>query len=111
MCLIVISTGRAVCDTTAMLGIARFFEHILGSADFGVAKPDPRIFHEASARLGIAPGRMLDVGDSHHADYLGGGAAGLQVLLIDGKATADSSGRSIQSLSDVVSLMDSRYGR
>jgi HAD superfamily hydrolase (TIGR01549 family) len=90
------------------LGIARFFDHIIGSADFGVAKPDSRIFREASRRLGIAPSRILHVGDSHDADYFGGEGAGFQVLLIDRASRTSPPLRSIPSLSQIVGLVAPR---
>jgi HAD superfamily hydrolase (TIGR01549 family) len=66
----------------AELGLASHVEHVLGSADVGVAKPDPAIFQEACARMGMRPERVLHVGDSLSEDYRGGEAAGLQVILL-----------------------------
>jgi len=49
----------------------------------GYAKPDPRIFGDAIAALGIAPGRIAYVGDSYVNDVGGAQAAGLVPLLYD----------------------------
>ena len=49
----------------------------------GYAKPDPRIFGDAIAALGIAPERIAYVGDSYVNDVGGAHAAGLVPLLYD----------------------------
>lgn len=49
----------------------------------GYAKPDPRIFGEAIAALGLPPERVAYVGDSFVNDVGGARAAGLVPLLYD----------------------------
>ena len=56
------------------LGIAPLFDAVVTSAEAGAAKPDPRIFGMALARLGVAPARALHIGDSD-ADREGASAA------------------------------------
>ena len=58
------------------LGVARLFEAVVTSAEAGAAKPDPRIFDVALARLGTEPGRALHIGDDD-VDREGALAAGL----------------------------------
>jgi putative hydrolase of the HAD superfamily len=58
------------------LGIAARFDVVLPSAEAGVEKPDPGIFHAALARLGVDPGRALHIGDEE-VDEAGARAAGL----------------------------------
>jgi HAD superfamily hydrolase (TIGR01509 family) len=58
------------------LGLARFFEAVVTSADAGVAKPDPAIFRKALERLGVEPARALHVGDER-IDEEGALAAGM----------------------------------
>lgn len=64
------------------LGLADAFDHVLASAELGVAKPDAAIFTEACDRLGAAPARVLHVGDTRLDDYEGGREAGLQTILL-----------------------------
>lgn len=71
------------------LGLADHFATILCSAEVGAAKPDQRIFAEASARLGVDPARILHVGDSLIDDYAGAGTAGLRAVLTDRERSAD----------------------
>ena len=65
------------------LGLSQYFDHVLGSADLGVAKPDGRIFADACSRFGVPADRVLHVGDTLADDYLGGEASGLLAVLLD----------------------------
>ena len=91
------------------LGIADFCDHVLSSADLGMAKPDEHIFLEACARLGVPPQRTLHVGDTYVDDYVGGGAAGLQVALLDRAGDTDQKAvRAIRSLTELSGLVTGR---
>jgi putative hydrolase of the HAD superfamily len=57
-------------------GLARFLSAVVSSAEVGAEKPDPRVFTEALARLGVAPERALHVGDEP-GDVEGARNAGL----------------------------------
>jgi len=65
------------------LGLARYFEFVISSADVGLHKPDPRIFKLACDRLDVAPSEAAHVGDHHYADVLGASSAGIRPVLID----------------------------
>ena len=67
----------------AELGLTEHFDHILGSADLGVAKPDGRIFADACSRLRVPADRVLHVGDTLADDYVGAEASGLLAVLVD----------------------------
>ncbi|MER7706744.1 HAD-IA family hydrolase [Kitasatospora sp. NPDC097605] len=45
------------------LGIGRFFEAYAISAELGCTKPDPRMYHHASAALGLPPAQCLFIDD------------------------------------------------
>jgi putative hydrolase of the HAD superfamily len=62
------------------LGLARFFDAIVYSADAGVEKPDPRIFASALERLDVAPEAALHVGDGRLEDMEGAAALGIRAL-------------------------------
>lgn len=67
----------------ARLELTPYFSSFIISWEIGATKPDPRLFHQAAAELGVAPGALLHVGDSHAKDVLGAeqaGAMGRQVL-------------------------------
>ena len=65
------------------IGIHRHFAHHICARDSGVAKPDPRIFLAAAERLGVAPDRILHVGDDPEMDVVGARDAGLRTAWIN----------------------------
>ncbi len=58
------------------------FETIVVSSEIGHAKPQPEIFAEASARLGLPPQRIMHIGDSAEADLRGARDAGFHAVQI-----------------------------
>ena len=60
------------------IGIGELFAFQLGAREFGAAKPDPRIFHAACARLGVQHSLVLHVGDPVEMDVAGAMRAGLR---------------------------------
>ncbi|MFP5406561.1 MAG: HAD family hydrolase [Gammaproteobacteria bacterium] len=72
--LIVVSNGNADVDR---VGIGRFFAARVHAHELGFAKPDPRIFLEACARVGVEPAAVLHVGDDLDLDVRGARQAGL----------------------------------
>ena len=65
------------------LGLARFLDTVVSSADVGLHKPDPRIFELACERLGVTPAESAHIGDHHYADVLGARSVGMLPVLID----------------------------
>lgn len=66
------------------VGLAAWFRGgFIGAREFGVAKPDPRIFLAACERLGCAPGEVLHVGDDPLLDVAGAQSAGLHAGWIE----------------------------
>lgn len=59
------------------------FSVTVSSAEFGVMKPDPRIFEEALTRMGVRATEAVMVGDSLSHDVLGARAAGMHGVLLD----------------------------
>jgi putative hydrolase of the HAD superfamily len=76
---------------------------VVDSATAGAPKPDPRIFREALARLGVESSRALHVGDTPDADGEGARAAGIDVRLIERNGSGGES--AIRSLTDVLELV------
>ena len=65
------------------LGLARHLDFIIDSSQVGVEKPDPRIFHIALERAGLAAAEAVYVGDLYSIDVVGARAAGLSAILMD----------------------------
>ena len=86
-------------------GLASYGVPVFASSALTAAKPDPRAFHEACARLGVAPQECVMVGDSLRHDVQGARAAGLTGVLIDrvGRYRADEVAgvHQIKSLADL----------
>jgi putative hydrolase of the HAD superfamily len=73
--LVSLSNGNA---DLARVGLAPFFVGGVAALSFGVAKPDPRIFHAAAEVAGVQPHEVLHVGDDVLLDVLGARNAGMQ---------------------------------
>ncbi|MCA9700699.1 MAG: HAD-IA family hydrolase [Myxococcales bacterium] len=63
---------------------------LLVSAEEGLEKPEPALFHRACARLGVEPNAALHVGNDPGDDLAGARAAGCPALLL-GPARIDAS--------------------
>jgi putative hydrolase of the HAD superfamily len=84
------------------LGLASRFATVAVSAIEETGKPHPEIFHRACARLTVAPGEALHVGDSVREDYEGAKAAGLSALLLDREGRYPDAADRIASLDGVL---------
>jgi FMN hydrolase / 5-amino-6-(5-phospho-D-ribitylamino)uracil phosphatase len=65
------------------IGLHVHFAHHVCARDFGVAKPDARIFLSAAERLGVAPDQILHIGDDPELDVAGARDAGLRTAWIN----------------------------
>lgn len=75
--LLALSNGNAdIRRTTA----APWFRGAISAREFGIGKPDARIFHEACRRLDCRPAEVLHVGDDLALDALAARAAGMQAM-------------------------------
>ncbi len=59
------------------VGLTPHFDVVLDSHEWGVEKPDPRLFHLALAESGADAQTTVHVGDFFHIDVTGARAAGL----------------------------------
>jgi putative hydrolase of the HAD superfamily len=78
--LVAVTNGNA--DLQRM-GLAGFFRACFCAHDFGVGKPDPRIFHAAAAAVDVLPQHMLHIGDDATLDALGALDAGMQAAWLN----------------------------
>jgi len=66
------------------LDLTRWFDALLDSHEWGVEKPDPRLFQLAAGHAGADPARTVHVGDLYHVDIVGARRAGLhEAVLFD----------------------------
>ncbi len=78
--LVALSNGNA---DVHRVGLGSYFRAAVSAQAFGVAKPDPRIFHEAAARVGVAASAVLHIGDDAALDIQGAREAGMQCVWIN----------------------------
>lgn len=80
---------------------------VTDSGVLGVTKPDPKMFLTSADALGLAPERILHVGDAYTYDVVGALNAGMQAVLFDPYGVrADVDCPKIATLAEVVDLAD-----
>jgi putative hydrolase of the HAD superfamily len=90
-------------DVLERTGLRPLVDAVVISAELGVAKPDPAIFHAALERLGATADGALHVGDSLEHDVAGARAAGLDAVLVARNgAQAPQGVRAVRSLAELV---------
>jgi putative hydrolase of the HAD superfamily len=78
--LVALSNGNADLQR---IGLERFFRASVSAREFGVGKPDPRIFHAAAGAVETQPEDMLHIGDDATLDALGALNAGMQAAWLN----------------------------
>jgi FMN hydrolase / 5-amino-6-(5-phospho-D-ribitylamino)uracil phosphatase len=78
--LVTISNGNADIER---VGLGAYFRAAISAREFGVGKPDPRIFHAAAGAVELKPEDILHVGDDATLDALGALNAGMQAAWIN----------------------------
>jgi REG-2-like HAD superfamily hydrolase len=68
-------------STLEALGVLGWVDAAIISAEVGVEKPHPGIFHRACERVGVSPASALHVGDDANNDLRGAQKAGCSALL------------------------------
>ena len=80
--------GPDVQSLVDQAGLRGFFDVILVSAELGIRKPNPLIFHRALQFWGVSPQQAAMVGDTLAADILGAHNAGIYSIWITRRANA-----------------------
>jgi len=78
--LVAVSNGNA---DIRRIGIDGYFRASISAQEFGVGKPDPRIFHAAAGAVDVLPGEVLHVGDDATLDVLGALNCGMQTVWVN----------------------------
>lgn len=78
--LVALSNGNADIHR---IGIGGYFSASISAQDFGVAKPDPRIFQAAASAAGVQPHEVLHVGDDAALDVLAALGCGMQTVWVN----------------------------
>jgi putative hydrolase of the HAD superfamily len=80
---VISNSNGSVARILASLGLDRYLDFVLDSAEVGVEKPDPRIFHLALERAGLEARQAVYVGDLYSVDVLGARGVGMPAILLD----------------------------
>ena len=100
--LVAVTNGNADLERC---GVDHWFSGYLAAAEFGIAKPDPRIFHAACDGLELPPEDVLHVGDHLEADVRGALAAGLGAAWVHREVEGDAPPEAMR-LPDLLALAD-----
>ena len=81
--IVALSNGNA---DVGRVGLGEFFTASVSAQAFGVAKPDPRIFHAGASAAGVPSEAILHIGDDAALDVLGALEAGMQTVWVNREA-------------------------
>ncbi len=82
---VAVSNGNA---DVRRVGLGAFFRASLSAREFGVGKPDARIFHAAAQAVDVDAAQVLHIGDDAHLDGVGALNAGMQLAWVNRGAQA-----------------------
>ena len=85
---------QALLDHLDRLRISSYFSRVFISASVGYRKPDPQIFNECLAWLGVDRRQAIFVGDSREYDVEGARRAGMRSILVSDDVSGDPTGES-----------------
>lgn len=77
---VALSNGNA---DVGRIGLGPYFRAAISAQEFGVGKPDPRIFLAAAGAADVHPHNVLHVGDDATLDVLGALNAGMQTAWVN----------------------------
>ena len=90
-------------------GLAGVFAFVVFSQQYGVRKPDPRIFHIALEKAGCSRHELVHVGDSVENDIFGAGNAGIKGVWLNRSGAQSEhgveAGYEISSLSKLLEIL------
>ncbi len=80
---VISNSNGSVRSILTELGLAKYLDFVLDSAELGVEKPDPRIFRIALERARVEAADAVYIGDLYSVDVLGARGAGMEAVLLD----------------------------
>ena len=105
-----VSPGRVLRRMLAHHGLEGYFSGFVFSDEIDCSKPDPRMFHEAAAQLGIALEFMVHIGDRDHNDIKGPQALGMKAVLFTAVRDNDKNNTSADAIctdhADLVGIIE-----
>ncbi len=77
-----VSSHEVALRILERVGLGKYFDTVVTSAQTGIRKPDPGIFLYALMELGLKPHEAMHVGDSEVHDVRGAKATGIGTVLV-----------------------------
>lgn len=107
---VAVSNGNA---DVHRVGLGRYFRAAFSAQEFGVAKPDPRIFQAAAQAAGVLPREVLHIGDDAALDVVAALQADMQAAWVnrEGRAWAHEEHRPHLQVADLDALVQALAGR
>jgi len=88
------------------IGLSKYLDFVISSANVGMLKPQPQIFELALERAGVGPAEAMHIGDHYYADIMGARSVGITPVLLDRKGTmANADCLVINNLHELVSYL------
>jgi FMN hydrolase / 5-amino-6-(5-phospho-D-ribitylamino)uracil phosphatase len=78
--IVAISNGTADIQR---VGLVKYFKGAISAHEFGIAKPDPRIFKAAAVAVGVNVANILHVGDDSALDAVGALQSGMHAAWLN----------------------------
>jgi putative hydrolase of the HAD superfamily len=101
-----LSNGNSYPDRCGLEGM---FQFVVFSQDYGVEKPDPKLFNIAVEKSGYAKSQLLHVGDSLETDVIGAMKIGIKYVWLNRKHMKNDLGLEINyeitSLSELPEIL------
>lgn len=85
-------------------GLGGMFQFVVFAQDYGIEKPDPRLFEIALAQAGCGKDELLHVGDSLQTDVVGARRAGVRPVWLNRERRTNDTG--IQPDFEITSLTE-----
>ena len=91
-------------------GLEGYFQFVVFAQDYGIQKPDPRLFEIAIERAACTKHHLLHVGDSFQNDVIGAKQAGIKSVWLnrqrEDKETKEQPDFEISSLSELIEVLE-----
>ena len=91
-------------------GLEGYFQFVVFAQDYGIQKPDPRLFEIAVERAGCSKHQLLHVGDSFQNDIIGARQAGVRSVWLNRQDGNSDTGRQhdfqIPSLRELIEVLE-----
>ena len=91
-------------------GLAGYFQFVVLAQDYGIRKPDPRLFEIAIERAGCTKRQLLHIGDSFQNDIIGAKRAGVRSVWLNRQREDNETGQQpdfeISSLRELTEIFE-----